>query len=108
MVARSRSLDGPWENMPGNPLVHTKSAKETWWSRGHGSLIDTPDGRWYVVYHAYEKGSLNRGRQMLMEPVTLTADGWLSAPTGSYVDKPIVCPLPDSCGTYRYLSLIHI
>lgn len=108
VVARSRSLDGPWENMPDNPLVHTKSAKETWWSRGHGSLIDTPDGRWYVVYHAYEKGNLNRGRQMLMEPVTLTADGWLSAQAGSDVDKPIVCPLPDSCDTYRYADALRL
>lgn len=66
------------------------------------------DGRWYVVYHAYEKSNLNRGCQMLMEPVTLTADGWLSAPTGSNVDKPIVCPLPDSCGTYRYADALRL
>lgn len=100
VVARSRSIDGPWENMPSNPLVHTYSSADTWWSRGHGSLIDTPDGRWYIVYHAYEKNNLNRGRQMLMEPVEVTADSWLKAPTGKDVDKPLACPLPSATKAY--------
>jgi len=81
-VARSESLFGPYENMPTNPLIHTSSAAERWWSRGHGSLVDTPDGRWYVVYHAYEKHFLNLGRQTLMEPVHFTDDGWIVADGG--------------------------
>lgn len=102
VVARSKSIDGPWENMPGNPLVHTYSSADKWWSRGHGSLIDTPDGKWYVVYHAYEKYNHNRGRQMLMEPVEITQDGWLKAPAGSNVDKPLANPLPLSPTSYDY------
>ena len=43
--ARSKSPTGPWENSPYNPIVHTFSADETWWSRGHGSLVEGPDGR---------------------------------------------------------------
>lgn len=93
VVARSKSIDGPWENSPYNPLIHTYSGAEQWWSKGHASLIDTPDGRWYAVYHAYEKGFLNLGRQTLMEPVFLTEDGWLKAPLGDAVDKDIPIPL---------------
>ena len=78
-VARSERLDGPWEDMPTNPLVHTWKNNERWWSKGHGSLIDTPDGQWYTVYHAYENGYLNLGRQTLMEPVHFTSDGWIVA-----------------------------
>ena len=40
VVARSKSALGPWENSPHNPLVHTYSADEFWWSKGHGTLID--------------------------------------------------------------------
>ena len=96
VVARARSLDGPWENSPYNPLLHTYSGAEHWWSKGHASLIDTPDGRWYIVYHAYEKDFLNLGRQTLLEPVELTVDGWLKAPTGDRANDPIALPLPMS------------
>ena len=51
-----RAPDRPVENSPYNPLVHTYSPDERWCSKGHGTLIDTPDGQWYVVYHAYERG----------------------------------------------------
>ena len=76
VVARSKSINGPWEDSPYNPLIHNYANENRWWSRGHGSLIDTPDGRWYCVYHAYENGFTDLGRQTLLEPVELTSDGW--------------------------------
>lgn len=91
VVARSTSIDGPWENMPTNPLIHTYSRDERWWSKGHGSLVDTPDGQWYCIYHAYENGFYNLGRQTLMEPVHFTSDGWIAADGG---DASGVMPSP--------------
>jgi beta-xylosidase len=77
--ARSRSPIGPWENSPYNPILHTSKASEKWWSRGHGTLIDGPDGQWYIIYHAYENGARGLGRQTLIEPVAWTADGWFKS-----------------------------
>jgi len=77
--ARSRSIDGPWENSPYNPIVRTASAAEKWWSRGHGTLVEGPDGGWYLVYHAYENGFYTLGRQTLLEPVEWTDDGWFKS-----------------------------
>ena len=76
VVARAERLTGPWENSPYNPLVHTYAPDERWCSKGHGTLVDTPDGQWYVVYHAYERGFYTLGRQTLIEPVEMTKDGW--------------------------------
>jgi len=76
VVARSKSIFGPWENSPINPLVHTYSRDEKWWSKGHGTLIDDVNGNWWIVYHAYEKGYYTLGRQTLIEPVEWTAEGW--------------------------------
>src|SRR3546814_16260770 len=56
-AARSRSIHGPWEKCPHNPLVHTKSSAETWWSRGHATLVEGPAGDWWSVYHGYESRS---------------------------------------------------
>ena len=79
ITARSKSLAGPWENSPHNPLVHTWSADERWWSKGHGTLVDDGHGHWWIVYHAYENGAYPLGRQTLIEPVQWTADGWIDA-----------------------------
>lgn len=87
-VARSTSINGPWQNMPTNPLIHTYSRDEKWWSKGHGSLIDTPDGHWFCIYHAYENGYLSLGRQTLMQPVHFTSDGWIKADGGD-AGKPM-------------------
>lgn len=89
VVARSKSVHGPWENSPYNPIVHTYSRNEKWWSVGHGSLVDTPEGDWYVIYHGYLNGFRNLGRQTLMEPVQWMKDGWFSTVDSVDRAKPI-------------------
>ena len=91
IMARCRSLDGPWENDPGNPVVRTESAAEKWWSRGHATLFEGPGGQWWMIYHGYENGYWTLGRQALLEPVEWTADGWVR-PLGGDLSKPIRKP----------------
>lgn len=76
VAARSKSVTGPWENSPYNPVVHTYSTHDNWWSKGHGTLIDDVNGNWWIVYHAYAKGYHTLGRSTLIEPIEWTADGW--------------------------------
>ena len=76
VVARSKDISGPWENSPYNPLVHTYSASEPWWSKGHGTLVDDAEGRWWIVYHGYAQGYHTLGRTTLIDPVEWSADGW--------------------------------
>jgi beta-xylosidase len=98
VVARSKSINGPWENSPYNPLVHTYSADEQWWSKGHGTLIDDVNGNWWIVYHAYEKGLHTLGRQTLLDPIDWTQDGWpILAKTAH--------PLPPGDGTVGGMEL---
>src|ERR1039458_2657005 len=93
VVARSKSPLGPRENSPDNPLIHTYSADEDWWSVGHGTLVSTPDNRWYFVYHGYRKGFQTLGRNTLMEPVEWTSDGWPRAPLGARRSEPMPAPM---------------
>lgn len=81
-VARSRSIHGPWQDCPHNPVVRTRSAQEPWWSRGHATVIEGPGGDWWMVYHAYENGFRTLGRQTLLEPIEWTSDGWFRARGG--------------------------
>ena len=95
IVARSRSIHGPWEDCPNNPIVRTWSAEEKWWSRGHATLVEGPDGRWWMAYHGYENGFWTLGRQMLLDPVSWSEDGWPIAEGGD-LSRPIHMPAPTS------------
>ena len=91
IAARSKSIHGPWQQHPRNPLVRTKSQSEKWWSRGHASLIEGPAGDWWAVYHGYENGFWTLGRQTLLAPVTWTKDGWFDIGGGD-LSKPLPKP----------------
>jgi len=91
IAARSRSIHGPWQDCPHNPIVHTQSADEPWWSRGHATLVDGPAGDGWMIYHGYENGFRTLGRQTLLEPIEWTDDGWFRA-TGGTLSTPLAKP----------------
>ncbi|HSX50438.1 MAG TPA: family 43 glycosylhydrolase [Cellvibrio sp.] len=102
IAARSRSIHGPWEHCPHNPLVRTQSEAEPWWSRGHATLIEGPavkgkESEWWMIYHAYENGFRTLGRQTILEPIEWTDDGWFRAKGGD-LSRPLPKPQPDSRG----------
>jgi xylan 1,4-beta-xylosidase len=99
VVARSRSIHGPWENCPHNPIVRTAHRGEPWWSRGHATPVQGPTGDWWLVYHGYENGFRTLGRQMLLEPMAWSADGWPKA-TGGDLSCPLAKPRPASTGPH--------
>jgi beta-xylosidase len=90
--ARSRSPLGPWENSPYNPIDRTNASTERWWSKGHGTLFDDAEGKWWMVFHAYENGHYNMGRQTLLQPVEWTKDGWFKISQGVTTAQPIKRP----------------
>lgn len=93
IAARSKSIHGPWEHHPRNPLVNTRSRAERWWSRGHATLVEGPAGDWWSVYHGYEKDFWTLGRQTLLAPISWTKDGWLDFGGGD-----LSLPLPKPKG----------
>jgi beta-xylosidase len=96
VAARSRHAAGPWEFAPGNPIVHTTSRDDRWLSVGHGRLVDTPEGRWFMTVHAYENGYRTLGRQTLLLPIEWTPDGWFRVPAGTRTADPLPMPVPGA------------
>ncbi|MGN8026473.1 family 43 glycosylhydrolase [Microbacterium sp. 22242] len=97
IVARSRSVLGPWQNSPHNPVARTWSAAEAWWSRGHATILEGADGGWWMVSHGYRNGFRTLGRQTLLEPIEWTEDGWPVAPAtdlGIPLAKPSAATTP--------------
>lgn len=78
-VARSRSLKGPYEPCPYNPIMTQKDPKAQMQCCGHGKPIMTQTGEWYMVYLTYRflkdtYGML--GRETALDQITWTSDGW--------------------------------
>jgi beta-xylosidase len=73
-VARARKLLGPWERHQRNPIL---AGNQQWLCPGHGSIVDDPSGRTFLLYHAYHPSDFEYvGRQGLLDEVTWQADAW--------------------------------
>ncbi|SCX81859.1 family 43 glycosylhydrolase [Butyrivibrio sp. INlla14] len=78
-VARSRELFGVYEPCPYNPIMRQNDEEAAIQRCGHGDLVETPDGRWFMVYlcgRQIGNGYSILGRETALDPVTWTADGW--------------------------------
>ena len=73
-------------------LYGQKVNPEKWCSKGHGTKLEDAKGKWWMIYHAYEKEFYNKGRQTLLQPIEWTKDGWYKIPDGISDSKPIKKP----------------
>lgn len=81
--ARSKSVWGPFENYPHNPvLTNRNKAPFIIQGIGHGDLIQNNDGNWYIVtlgfrqIHEWQPYH-NLGRETFLTPVKFD-DGWFT------------------------------
>ena len=73
-VARSRNLLGPWEKYEKNPILQ---GNEKWKCPGHGTVVEDPRGRHFLLYHAYHpEDFVYVGRQAMLDEVKWGPDGW--------------------------------
>lgn len=49
-LARAETLQGPWEKYDKNPVLVSDTA---WKCPGHGTVVVTPDQRYFYLHHAY-------------------------------------------------------
>jgi beta-xylosidase len=73
-VARARTLLGPWQRAPRNPIVHSNGE---WRCPGHSSSVDDGMGNQYLLYHGYRATDRRRTQRVgLLDRITWTASGW--------------------------------
>ena len=90
-VCRSRSLSGPYELHPQNPILTTfQKDNMPLWSTGHGCFVDTPRGEWFTVHLCHrplqrpgrmvldreENKCAPLGRETGLQALRWDADGW--------------------------------
>jgi xylan 1,4-beta-xylosidase len=86
--ARSKSIYGPYEVDPGNPMLTSDLSDQSYLKRcGHADIIEGADGQWYMV-HLCSRPRAGRfesllGRETAIQKVTWTEDGWLRLCNGT-------------------------
>lgn len=80
-IARAKSIEGPWEKYPDNPILSGGTAEVK--ALGHGTVVDTPDGRLFYLCHAYfTEKNFFLGRRPFLSEFESTEDGWIRCVTG--------------------------
>lgn len=78
-VARSKDLMGVYEPCPHNPILKQNDSLHPIQRSGHGKLVSTPEGDWFIVYlcsrMVKNKFSI-LGRETGLDHVVWTNDGW--------------------------------
>lgn len=78
-VARSKTLMGPYEPSPYNPILRQWDECQQIQCCGHGKPFQMADGRWGIVYLCLRmlEGKYGiLGRETSLDPLSWTADGW--------------------------------
>lgn len=96
-VARSRTLLGPYEPDPAGPLLTSHGRPHlTLQKAGHGSLVETPGGQWYLAHLAARPytplGRCVLGRETAIQQVSWEPGEWPRIEGGIPADE---IPGPD-------------
>jgi xylan 1,4-beta-xylosidase len=100
-IARSRNVNGPYDNCPHNPILTHRSMLTPLQSAGHGDLFEDAEGKWWIVFLACRHVGYPKmhhiGRETCLAPVTWDADGWPVVNGGEPVGLEIEFPrdLPE-------------
>jgi xylan 1,4-beta-xylosidase len=100
-VCRAKELTGPYELDPHYPMLTASDKPESpLQCSGHGSIVQTPMGNWYMVYLCTRplmgKAAI-LGRESAIQEVYWTEDGWLrlvDGGNGPLVETEIVTAEP--------------
>jgi xylan 1,4-beta-xylosidase len=90
-MARSRSIMGPYELDPAGPVLTSRDDDKLELQKaGHGELVETPSGEWYLAHlcsRPIVTGDQRRcmlGRETALQQVAWSEDGWLRLAEGGH------------------------
>lgn len=104
-MARSKSLEGPFEECPYNPVLTNRSLKRSIESIGHADMVEDQHGNWWAVCLGTRTFSYppkhNLGRETMLVPVDFSGDWPVFGNNGTVDEIMEVETLPAVTGEER-------
>ncbi|WP_163581754.1 glycoside hydrolase family 43 protein [Gracilibacillus saliphilus] len=99
-VARSKSIDGPYEVDPTNPILTSDKSQENQLQKaGHGCFVETQDGEWYIAHLCGRPVIDDKcilGRETAIQKCYWTDDDWIRVVDGPHPSNIVEAPnLPE-------------
>lgn len=98
--ARSKSIWGPYESYPGNPVLTNRNlGGYQLQAAGHGDIVEDCHGNWWFVHLAFRQIDQwlpyhHLGRETCLEPLQWQKDGWFTI--GAEGTARLEVEVPDS------------
>jgi xylan 1,4-beta-xylosidase len=98
-LARAKSVTGPYELDPqGSVITSRDNDKLELQKAGHGELVATPAGEWYLAHLCSRPVGEGRrcilGRETALQKVVWSKEGWLRLASGG-ADPQVTVPAPE-------------
>ncbi len=96
--ARSKSITGPYEPCPFNPVLTNRDlGGYVLQGAGHGDILEATDGTWWFCHLAFRQTDKymtfhHLGRETCMECVVWDEDGWFHIGTNKTALLEVECP----------------
>ncbi|MFE7752253.1 family 43 glycosylhydrolase [Streptomyces sp. NPDC057428] len=105
-IARARTLLGPFEPHPSNPVLSHRSTNRPVRNTGHGDLVEAHDGSWWMVLlgtrpRGDTPGFHGLGRETFLVPVRWEDEWPLPGPLELRAEAPALPPHPWPPEPYR-------
>ncbi len=100
-IFRSRSIQGPYESCPNNPILSNRNEMNNEIQCcGHADITADANGNWWMVCLGIRKLSNgvmlhNLGRETFLAPVTWTPEGWPQVGRDGVIRETMEGPLPQ-------------
>ena len=79
-IARCRSVWGPFESCPRNPILsHRDDIMSPFQAVGHADIVEDLQGNWWMVFHAIRPTAAQLhhiGRETMLAPMVWDEEGW--------------------------------
>ena len=102
-MQRSKSIYGPYEKCPHNPILSHRDFPGPIQATGHADIVEDQNGNWWLVCLAIRpiKGMQlhHIGRESFLAPVVWNKDGWPVVGNDGKIDFEMDGPLPGPAPT---------
>lgn len=109
-IQRARSIYGPYEKCPHNPILSHRDHMLPIQAVGHADIVDDPKGNWWLVclgIRPIPRSKLHLlGRETFLAPLVWGEDGWPTVNENGTLRQDMAGPLPGPAPTPVSLDFI--